>query len=113
MTVVIRSLSGFLAAQLVIAAILGPLFTETITFYVSESARSQYLGGETVTLIAAVVLAVCASARAQWAVTLLPGVCLYLVYTFTTVVAGQSYGLYASSNANAKMAFPMYVLITA
>lgn len=111
MLTAIRSLGGVLAALLFIAAILGPLGVEVITFHVSESARSQYLGGESITVFAALVLTWFALRPTRIAVTLLPGACLYLIYTFTTVVMGQSYSQYAG--ANAEYAFPLYTVITA
>lgn len=110
MAAAVRLLSGLLAAVLVLAALLGPLGFEVVTFHVSESARTQYLGGEFATLTVAVFLAWHAIRPESVTRVAVPGMCLYLIYTFATVVMGQNYSEHP--NANAQKYFGLYTPIT-
>ncbi len=105
--------SGLLGALLVIAAALGPLMSGIVRFHLSEDALIQYVGGEIVTLVLAVVLLVAVPAwwtGAPWAAAVSAGGCAYVVYTMATVVAGQDYDRYPG---NAEKAFLLYAAITA
>lgn len=106
-------LSAILAVLLLSATILGPLVTDRIRFHMSADALVQYVGGEVVTLLGALVLLVSVplwSSGRLWVPSVAAGVAAYVVYTFVTVVAGQEYARYPG---NVEKAFLLYAAITA
>lgn len=79
----------------------------------SSDALVQYVGGEIVTIIVAVVLLASVPgwwAGWRWVPAVAAGASAYVVYTFATVVAGQEYTRYSG---NAENAFLLYAAITA
>ncbi|WP_193604837.1 hypothetical protein [Nocardioides dongkuii] len=106
-------LSLVLGFLLLSATVLGPLFMDRIRFHMSSDALVQYVGGEVVTAIVAVLLMVSAPAwwlGQQWPSAVAAGAAAYVVYTIATVVAGQEYSRYSG---NAEKAFLLYAAITA
>lgn len=107
-------LSLLLAIGITLAAILGPLITDTIRFHLPDSLVVQYEGGEVVTLVVAVPLLLLAAVR--WfqrdplAAPLAFGPAAYAVYTFVTAIVGQEYGRYPG---NAERAFFLYAALIA
>lgn len=106
----VRRLLILLAALVILAAVLGPIGTGLITFHVSVDANNQYIGGEVATIILAFALIILAKSKKPIAVPVSMGICIYLIYTFITVVMGQSYDRY--TGANAENAFMLYAAIT-
>src|SRR6476469_9782947 len=99
-----RVLSGTLGVLLLVAAVLGPLVTDRVRFHMSSDALVQYVGGEIVTIIVAVVLVVSVPgwwAGWRWVPAVAAGASAYVVYTFATVVAGQEYTRYSGNAENA------------
>jgi hypothetical protein len=106
-------LSLVLGLLLVTATVLGPLVGDRIRFHMSSDALVQYVGGEVVTAIVAVVFIASAPAwwlGQQWPSGVAVGATAYIVYTFATVVAGQEYDRYPG---NVEKAFLLYAAITA
>ncbi len=106
-------LSMVLGLLLLTATVLGPLITDRIRFHMSSDALVQFVGGEVVTAIVAVVLVASAPAWLlghQWPAAVAVGAAAYIVYTFVTVVAGQEYHRYPG---NVEKAFLLYAAITA
>lgn len=106
-------LSLVLGLLLLTATVLGPLVADRVHFHMSSDALVQYVGGEIVTAIVAVVLMATAPAwwlGKQWPSAVAAGAAAYIVYTFFTVVAGQEYDRYPG---NVEKAFLLYVAITA
>ncbi len=107
-------LSLLLAIGITLAAILGPLITDTIRFHLPDSLVVQYEGGEVVTLVVVVPLLLLAAVR--WlrqdplAAPLAFGPAAYAVYTFVTAIVGQEYGRYPG---NAERAFFLYAALIA
>jgi hypothetical protein len=102
-----------LGVTLFAATLLGPLVTDRVRFHMSSDALVQYVGGEIVTVIVAVVLVASAPGWLsgwRWVPAVAAGASAYIVYTFTTVVAGQEYAPY---QGNAEKAFLLCVAITA
>ena len=111
--VLAASLSAVLGVLLLSAAALGPLMTGRIRFHMSADAVVQYVGGEIVTVLGAVLLLASVpmwSAARPAVPGLVGGLCAYVVYTFVTVVAGQEFDRY---EGNAEKAFLLYAAITA
>ncbi len=106
-------LSSILGVLLLVAGLLGPLVTGRIRFHMSDDALVQYVGGELVTVLLAVVLLASAPfwfSGCPWAPALTSGASAYVIYTFVTVVVGQEYGSY---RGNAEVAFLLYSAVTA
>lgn len=106
-------LSLVLGLLLLTATVLGPLISDRIRFHMSSDALVQFVGGEIVTAVVAVVLVASASAwwlGHQWPPAVAAGAAAYIVYTFATVVAGQEYHRYPG---NVEKAFLLYAAITA
>lgn len=107
-------LSFFLALGIVVAALLGPLVTDTIRFHLPDALVVQYEGGEVVTLFVAAPLLVAAGwlwlHGARLAPALAFGPAAYVVYTFVTAIVGQEYGRYPG---NAERAFLLYAALIA
>ncbi len=106
-------LSLILGVLLLAATILGPLVRDLVRFHMSSDALVQYVGGEIVTVVVAVVLVVSVPfwwLGQQWPPTVAAGAAAYVVYTYATVVAGQEYDRYPG---NVEKAFLLYVAITA
>ncbi len=107
-------LSLLLALGITLAAILGPLVTDTIRFHLPDSLVVQYEGGEVVTLVVVVPMLLLAAVR--WlrqdplAAPLAFGPAAYAVYTFVTAIVGQEYGRYPG---NAERAFFLYAALIA
>lgn len=103
-------LSFVLAIGITVAAVLGPLLTDTIRFHLPDSLIVQYEGGEVVTLVLAVPLLLLAGWRwlrhDRLAAALAFGPAAYAAYTFVTAIVGQEYGRYPG---NAERAFFLYV----
>lgn len=107
------ALSLSLGVLLLGAAFLGPLMTGRIRFHMSGDAVTQYVGGEVVTVLIALVLVALTPAWSPdrvWPPAIAAGSAAYVVYTFASVVAGQEYGRYPG---NAERAFLLYTAITA
>lgn len=106
-------LSLLLATGLLTAAFLGPLVSDRIRFHMSSEAVAQYVGGEVVTVLLAVMLLLSGPGwwlNWGWVPIATAGAGAYVIYTFVTVVAGQEYGRYPG---NAENAFLLYAAITA
>lgn len=107
-------LSFVLAIGITVAAILGPLLTDTIRFHLPDSLVVQYEGGEVVTLVLAVPLLLLAGwlwlRHDRLAAALAFGPAAYAAYTFVTAIVGQEYGRYPG---NAERAFFLYVALIA
>ena len=102
-----------LSVLLLTATVLGPLVTDRVRFHMSSDALVQYIGGEIVTLLVAVVLLASVPAwwlGHHWPSAIAVGAAAYVVYTYATVVAGQEYDRYPG---NVEKAFLLYVAITA
>ncbi len=102
-----------LSVLLLTATVLGPLVTDRVRFHMSSDALVQYIGGEIVTLLVAVVLMASVPAwwlGHQWPSAIAVGAAAYVTYTYATVVAGQEYDRYPG---NVEKAFLLYVAITA
>lgn len=98
------------ALAVLVAVLLGPAGLGVITYRVSGDATAQYVGGEFVTLVAALVLvggAIWRESRA-WLVAQL-GAASYLIYTMVTVVFGQEYARFAG---NGERFFLLFVVVT-
>lgn len=107
------ALSLVLGILLVTATVLGPLVTDRIRFHMSSDALVQYVGGEIVTTLVAVVLLASVPAwwmEQQWPPVVATGAAAYIAYTIATVVAGQEYDRYPG---NFEKAFLLYAAITA
>lgn len=107
------TLSVLLGLLLLVATVLGPLVTDRIRFHMSPDALVQYVGGEIITVVVAVVLLMSAPgwwAGRPWSPSVTAGAAAYVVYTFATVVAGQEHVRYSG---NAEKAFLLYTGITA
>jgi hypothetical protein len=106
-------LSAVLGLLLLTAGVLGPLVTGRVRLHLSDDAITHYVGGEVVTMVLALVLLGTApawSTTRTWVPAIAAGAAAYVIYTFTTVVAGQEYGRYPG---NAEKAFLLYAAITA
>lgn len=111
-------LAGFgsicLGAGVAVAAILGPLGFEVISFRTSEHLRTQFVGGEVVSL--AVVAPAAIAAGALWlrssrlAPALAIGPAAYAAYTYGSVILGQEYGRY---EGNVERFVPLYAALVA
>ena len=102
-----------LSVLLLTATVLGPLVTDRVRFHMSSDALVQYIGGEIVTLLVAVVLLASVPAwwlGHHWPWVVAVGAAAYVMYTYATVVAGQEYDRYPG---NVEKAFVLYVAITA
>ncbi len=102
-----------LSVLLLTATVLGPLVTDRVRFHMSSDALVQYIGGEIVTLLVAVVLMASVPAwwlGHHWPSAIAVGAAAYVTYTYATVVAGQDYDRYPG---NVEKAFLLYVAITA
>lgn len=103
-----------LGTGIAVSAVLGPLVLEVITFRTSDHLKTQFVGGEIVSL--AVVAPAAIAAGVLWlcghrlAPALALGPALYAVYTYTTVVLGQEYTRY---NGNVEQFFPLYAGLVA
>ena len=107
------ALSLVLSILLVTATVLGPLVTDRIRFHMSSDALVQYVGGEVVTALVAIVLLASVPAwwmGQQWPPVVATGTAAYIAYTIATVVAGQEYDRYPG---NFEKAFLLYAAITA
>lgn len=102
-----------LSVLLFTATVLGPLVTDRVQFHMSSDALVQYIGGEVVTLLVAVVLMASVPAwwlGHHWPSAIAVGAAAYVLCTYATVIAGQDYDRYAG---NVEKAFLLYVAITA
>ena len=107
------ALSLVLSILLVTATVIGPLVTDRIRFHMSSDALVQYVGGEVVTALVAIVLLASVPAwwmGQQWPPVVATGAAAYIAYTIATVVAGQEYDRYLG---NFEKAFLLYAAITA
>lgn len=107
-------LSLTLAIGIIVAAILGPLLTDTIRFHLPDALITQYEGGEVVTLFLAAPLLIAAGwlwlRGDRVAPALAFGPAAYTVYTFVTAIVGQEYGRY---DGNGERAFLLYAALIA
>lgn len=106
-------LSAVLGVTVLAAAVLGPLLAGRVHFHMSSDALVQYVGGEVVTVVVAVVLLASVPgwwAGWHWVPAVAAGASAYVAYTFATVVLGQEYARYPG---NVEKAFLLYVAITA
>lgn len=107
-------LALLLTAGIAVNAVLGPLALGVIRFRVSESAETQFVGGEAVSLGLVVPLLI--ASGILWlrghrlAPALAIGPALYTVYTYLTAVAGQEYARY---EGNVERFFPLYAALIA
>ena len=97
-------------ACIVIEVVAGPLVLGIITYRMSADAVTQYIGGEVVTLIAAIAVMVSAFFERSSSATLIgAGASLYIIYTMVSVVFGQDYHRY---DGTAEKWFFLFVVAT-
>lgn len=88
----------------------GPLVLGIIRYRMSPDAVTQYIGGEVVTLIAAITVMISAFFERSSRATLIgAGASLYIIYTMVTVVFGQDYHRY---DGTAEKWFFLFVVVT-
>ncbi len=101
-----------LAAAMALATLLGPFGFGVIRFAVSESAETQLLGGEIITVVLAIPIAITAGVMTLRGLRLAPvlaiGPGIYATYMYIQYTLAPDFTRY---EGNSERAFPLYLLL--